>query len=86
MHKRVLDYEPSIALFVEDENPLSFYHAILRFGQRRLINNGKLYFEINEKYGQEVACLYEKYGYTDIELRQDIHGKDRMICGTMKLR
>jgi release factor glutamine methyltransferase len=86
MHKRVLDYEPSAALFVEDDNPLSFYDAILKFGQRRLVSNGKLYFEINEKYGQEVACLYEQYGYTDIVLRQDIHGKDRMICGTMKLK
>jgi release factor glutamine methyltransferase len=86
MHKRVLDYEPEQALFVEDNNPLSFYHAILKFGQRRLINEGKLYFEINEVYGKDVALLYEKYGYADIELREDIHGKDRMICGTMKLK
>ncbi|MDR0606202.1 MAG: peptide chain release factor N(5)-glutamine methyltransferase [Bacteroidales bacterium] len=85
MHKRVLDYEPEQALFVEDDNPLSFYHAILKFGQTHLVNEGKLYVEINEIYGEEVVVLYEKYGYADIDLRQDIHGKDRMLCGTMKL-
>jgi release factor glutamine methyltransferase len=86
MHKRVLDYEPQQALFVEDDNPLLFYHAILKFGQTHLVNEGKLYFEINEACGEEVIFLYKKYGYTDIDLRQDIHGKDRMICGTMKLK
>ncbi|MDR1180989.1 MAG: peptide chain release factor N(5)-glutamine methyltransferase [Bacteroidales bacterium] len=83
MHKRILDYEPAQALFVEDENPLLFYHSVLKFGQTHLINGGQLYFEINELYGKEVVCLYEEYGYTRINLRQDIHGKDRMICGTM---
>jgi release factor glutamine methyltransferase len=86
MHKHVLDHEPEQALFVEDDNPLSFYHAILKFGQTHLVNEGKLYFEINEVYGKEVVVLYEKYGYADINLRQDIHGKDRMVCGTMKLK
>jgi release factor glutamine methyltransferase len=83
MHRRVLDYEPAQALFVEDENPFLFYHAILKFGQTHLVNGGKLYFEINEIYGKELVCLYKEYGYTHINLQQDIHGKDRMICGTM---
>jgi release factor glutamine methyltransferase len=86
MHKRVLDYEPEQALFVEDDNPLSFYHAILKFGQTHLVNEGKLYFEINEIYGEEIVFLFKEYGYADIDLRQDIHGKDRMVCGTMKLQ
>jgi release factor glutamine methyltransferase len=84
MHSRVLDYEPHIALFVEDEQPLLFYHAILQFGQTHLANNGKLYFEINEHFGKEIVDLYATYGYKNICLKQDIHGKDRMICGTKK--
>jgi release factor glutamine methyltransferase len=84
MHRRILDYEPAQALFVEDKNPLSFYHAILKFGRTHLVNSGKLYFEINEIYGREMTCLYKEYGYSNMELRQDVHGKDRMICGTMK--
>ena len=81
MHKRVLDYEPHIALFVEDRRPLLFYHAILKFGQTHLAKNGKLYFEINEYFGKELFYLYLAYGYNNICLKQDIHGKDRMICG-----
>jgi release factor glutamine methyltransferase len=81
MHKRVLDYEPELALFVSDDNPLAFYRAILQFGLEHLVNKGKLYFEINEIYGKEVALLFGEYGYTNIDLRRDIHGKDRMICG-----
>jgi len=81
-HKRVLDYEPHNALFVEDKQPLLFYHAILKFGQTHLANNGKLYFEINEHFGKEMIYLYLTYGYNNICLKQDIHGKDRMICGT----
>jgi release factor glutamine methyltransferase len=84
MHKRVLDYEPHSALFVKNENPLLFYRIILEFGQTHLTNNGKLYFEINENFGEEMIELYKKYGYDNIRLKQDIHGKDRMICGEMK--
>ncbi len=84
MHKRVLDYEPEPALFVEDDNPLLFYDAILKFGQTHLMNNGKLYFEINEHFGKEVVYLYKQYGYTEICLKRDIHGKDRMVSGKMK--
>jgi release factor glutamine methyltransferase len=81
MHKRVLDYEPYTALFVDDEQPLLFYDIILKFGQTHLVNNGKLYFEINEHFSKEITDLYAKYGYTNIRLKQDIHGKDRMLCG-----
>jgi len=81
MHKRVLDYEPHAALFVKDEQPLLFYHSILKFGQTHLADKGKLYFEINEHFGKEITDLYIKYGYSNISLKQDIHGKDRMVCG-----
>jgi len=83
MHKRVLDYEPHNALFVSNEQPLLFYNAILQFGQTHLVNNGRLYFEINEYFGKEITNLYLKYGYTNICLKQDIHGKDRMVSGMM---
>jgi len=84
MHKRVLEYEPHLAIFVDNRNPLVFYHTILQFGQTHLTKNGKLYFEINENFGEEMINLYKEYGYEDIRLKQDIHGKDRMICGKLK--
>ena len=86
MDKRVLDYEPHIALFVEDENPLLFYDTVLKFGQTHLKNNAKLYFEINENLSKEVVALFAKYGYNDIYIKEDIHGKNRMICGRMNLK
>jgi len=84
MHVRVLNYEPHSALFVDDNNPLQFYKAIARIGTTHLTDNGKLYLEINEAYGQETADLLLQYNYSDIVLKKDIHGKDRMICGTYK--
>ena len=85
MDKRVLDYEPHIALFVDDDNPLIFYDVILNFGQKHLNNNAKLYVEINENFAGEVAELFEKYGYSDIYIKKDINDKDRIIRGTMTL-
>jgi release factor glutamine methyltransferase len=82
MHISVWGYEPQSAFFVDDDNPLLFYKAIARIGTSHLIDNGKLYLEINEAYGKEVINLLQQYDYKDIMLKQDIHGKDRMICGT----
>ena len=84
MHVRVLNYEPHLALFVDDGNPLQFYKAIARIGTTHLTDNGKLYLEINEAYGKETADLLLQYNYADIVLKKDIHGKDRMVCGTYK--
>ena len=75
----VLDHEPSLALFVPDEDPLLFYRAIARFGLAHLAPGGLLYFEINAAYGQETCQLLQALGYNDIQLRQDINGRDRMI-------
>ncbi|MCL2131729.1 MAG: peptide chain release factor N(5)-glutamine methyltransferase [Lentimicrobiaceae bacterium] len=82
MHPRVLDYEPQSALFVDDANPLLFYRAIARIGTTHLSNNGKLYLEINEAYGKETVDLLQQYNYKNITLKKDIHGKDRMVCGS----
>jgi release factor glutamine methyltransferase len=82
MHVRILNYEPQSALFVDDNEPLLFYKAIARIGTNHLTDNGKLYLEINEAYGKETVNLLQQYDYKDIVLKKDIHGKDRMVCGT----
>lgn len=84
MHKNVLDYEPEQALFVPNENPLVFYKAIINFGLIHLKPKGSIYFEINEAYGKETALLLKKDYFTNITLKKDINGKDRMLKGTLK--
>lgn len=79
MHANVLDYEPHQALFVEDENPLIFYEAIVEFAKTNLKNNGRIYLEINEKLAKETSLLLEKNGFLKIEIINDINSKNRMI-------
>lgn len=83
MHLNVLNFEPHIALFVSDENPLKFYKAITHFAKNHLTANGKLYFEINEAYGNDVADLLISNNFTDVVLKKDLNKKDRMVCGTL---
>lgn len=80
MDKNVLNHEPHLALFVPDDDPLLFYRAIANYGKLNLKEGGKLYFEINSALGKETCELLSSLGYHDIELRQDMFGKDRMIC------
>lgn len=77
MQPNVLDHEPSLALFVPDDDPLVFYRAIAEFAASRLLQHGKLYLEINESYGSELVNLLKSFGYSDIELRKDFRGKER---------
>ncbi len=77
----VLENEPHLALFVEDENPLQFYKAICEFAQLNLKDNGTLFFEINEYLGKEMIQLMKEFKFKDIELKKDMFGKDRMIFG-----
>lgn len=79
MHPNVLNFEPQLALFVSDENPLIFYRSIINFSLKHLNPGGKIYFEINENYGKEMAMLLEELNFQDICLKKDINGKDRMI-------
>ena len=79
MHNNVLVYEPHLALFVRDENPLIFYKAIADFARTNLKPNGHLYLEINEYLGNETIEMLVTKGFIDIELRQDMQGKDRMV-------
>lgn len=81
MERNVLDYEPESALFVNDEDPLVYYRAILEISDYLLENGGKIYFEINEALGKEMAELIGKYGFRDIRVIKDINNKDRIVTG-----
>lgn len=79
----VLEHEPSLALFVPDDDPLLFYRAIARYALEHLVPGGSLYFEINAAYGGATCQMLRDLGYQDVQLRQDIHGRDRMVKGVI---
>ena len=81
--KNVLDYEPHLALFVEDNDALIFYRKIASLAQKNLLENGQLYFEINQYLGKEMTDLLEEMNFKNIELRKDIYDNDRMIKGNI---
>ena len=84
MHQNVIDYEPHNALFVEDSNPLIFYEKIALIASKNLNSNGLLFFEINEKFGEQIIDLLLKLNFVDIELKKDINGRDRIIKSVFK--
>ena len=75
----VLKYEPHIALFVEDDNALQFYQAIINFANVFLNEKGWIYFEINENLGEDMVKLLENANYNYVRLKKDLFGKERMI-------
>ena len=79
MKENVLNWEPDLALFVEDHNPLLFYNRIAEVGLKVLRKGGKLYFEINQAYGQFTFQLLEQKGYKNVQVLKDLYGKDRMV-------
>ncbi len=79
MEKNVLEHEPSIALFVPDEDPLKFYRAIAEYASSALKSEGALYFEINPIYEKETREMLEELGFKDIETKEDAFGKKRMM-------
>jgi release factor glutamine methyltransferase len=83
MNRNVLDFEPHIALFVADSDPLVFYDGILKKGSEILESPGKIYLEINEALGKPMVQLLESYGYSDIKVIRDINGKERIIKGIL---
>lgn len=85
MRRNVTDYEPDTALFVENSDPLIFYRSIARTARRMLKPGGKLYYEIYELYAAQMCAMLEAEGYTDIVVREDFRGKQRMVCATMSL-
>jgi release factor glutamine methyltransferase len=81
MHSNVLDYEPHLALFVEDDNPLIFYKALTALGKKLLKPGGKIYFEINEQLGKETADVLRSFDFQNIRIINDLNGKDRIVAG-----
>jgi release factor glutamine methyltransferase len=79
MIRNVLDFEPHIALFIPDQDPLLFYRNIAEFSMVWLMPGGRLVFEINELYGPEVVRLLDSKGFSGIEPKIDLRGKERMI-------
>jgi release factor glutamine methyltransferase len=79
MKNNVLKYEPHLALFVANENPLVFYEKIATLATNGLKENGKLYFEINQYLAQEMTSLLNKIGFKNIELKKDLFGNNRMM-------
>ena len=79
MEANVLDWEPALALFVPDDDPLRFYRRIATLGRELLLPGGKLYFEINRAFGREIAYMLEMNQYRDIRVIKDIFGKDRIV-------
>ena len=79
MEEQVVSYEPRIALFVPDHDALLFYRQIGLLAKEKLSEKGRLYFEINEAFGKEVVALLEQQGFSNVVLKQDIYGKDRMV-------
>lgn len=84
IQKNVLEYEPHLALFVPNNDALVFYSTICKFAQQHLKMGGWLYFEINERLGKSVLELMQEEGFSHLELKQDLFGKDRMVRGRMK--
>jgi len=85
MEKNVLNYEPHLALFVPDEAPLLFYDAIADFAQSHLSHEGKIYFEINQRLGQEVLSLLKTKNFSSLDLFQDMHGADRIVLAKREI-
>lgn len=81
----VLQHEPHLALFVDDDDPLLFYKAISEFALKYLKKEGQLYFEINQYLGYDMVELLKDFKFRNIDLKKDISGNDRMIKGIVKL-
>lgn len=82
INKNVLDYEPHLALFVDDNDALLFYRKIAELAKINLSENGNLYFEINQYLGKETVALLEDLGFRNVALHKDIYNNDRMIKST----
>jgi release factor glutamine methyltransferase len=77
--ENVLNFEPEVALFVGNYNPIIFYEAIVKYAESNLSENGFLFFEIHPDFSAEISDLLKLKGFINIELRKDLQGKNRMI-------
>ena len=76
--KNVTDFEPAIALFVENNDPYIFYEKIGKFAKKHLKDNGEIYVEVHEEYANNVKIVFENSGFSSI-IKKDIYGKERMV-------
>jgi release factor glutamine methyltransferase len=81
MHKNVMNFEPHLALFAPDEDPLAFYRRIAWFAKERLVEGGSLWFECNKIYAKDVTRLLTGLGFVDVILQKDISENDRFVSG-----
>ncbi|MDY0078798.1 MAG: peptide chain release factor N(5)-glutamine methyltransferase [Bacteroidales bacterium] len=79
MHKNVTEWEPELALFVPDDDPLLFYRALAQLAAEKLNVGGSIWVEINEVFAQEVMAVFAQYGLSNPQCFQDFHGKDRFV-------
>lgn len=79
MDANVLDWEPELALFVPNEDPMRFYRRIAQLGRELLVEGGNIYFEINQAYGRETTHILEMNQYHDVRVIRDIFGKERIV-------
>jgi len=79
MHKNVTEWEPSLALFVPDDDPLLFYRALAQLAAEKLNAAGSIWVEINEAFAKEVMAIFVEYGLSNPQFFQDFHGKDRFV-------
>ena len=81
MAEHVVDFEPHMALFVADSDPLCFYTALAKGAMNHLVPGGWLFVEIHEDLADQVVNIFEEYGLTQVEVKKDLQGKDRMVRG-----
>ncbi len=83
MNSKVLDFEPPLALFVTDKDPLVFYKVIARKGKSLLKPGGKIFVEINERFGKELKQHFRNEGYSNVSIEKDINNKDRILMAEL---
>lgn len=84
MRRNVLDYEPPTALFVPDEDPIKFYTAIARYATQALTDGGRLYFEINPLFVDDMKVMLSGLGFVDVTVNTDCGYKDRLMRAAIK--
>jgi len=83
MGRNVIAFEPHLALFVPDDDPLLFYRVIVEKARQALASGGLLAVEVNERFGNEVASLVVAGGFTEVEIVNDLSGKERIVTGIL---
>lgn len=81
MEDHVKNYEPHLALFVADNDPVLFYKSIIAFSKHHLLIDGMIFFETHEKYANHVAQLLKENEFEEVKVTQDMQGRDRIVSG-----